>query len=228
MIRINLLPVRAVKKAEAGRKQLMIFAVLVLAAVVGNYFWVADRNEAREKLEAQVTSLQKEIADLDRIIGEVKNITKEKQQLEDKLGVLDTLKRGRTGPVKMLDAMTVAIPKNVWLRAMNEANGAMALEGSAVSNEDIAEYMKALSNVVWTPEGIGRYVEEPRKGDVSVRVELSTTGQVQEFSLKQIASFFSNITLKKASMHAAAGKDKDDPSAKVVDFALSLSANYAI
>jgi len=43
MIRINLLPVRAVKKREMGRQVLVLFAVVLLGAGLGNYFWYADR-----------------------------------------------------------------------------------------------------------------------------------------------------------------------------------------
>lgn len=221
MIRINLLPVRAVKKQEAGKKQLILFALILIGAGIGNFYWYGDRAAADAKLAAQVANVKKEIADLDRIIGEVKNIANEKQTLEEKLKVLDTLKRGRTGPVKMLDAMASAIPKNVWLKTMGEANGAMSLEGSAVSNDDVAEFMKALANVVWTPEGMGRLVEANRKGSTTSRVELTASGQVKDIPVDKVGIFFKEIALRKASL-------RTDRDAKVVDFALTLNANYAI
>jgi type IV pilus assembly protein PilN len=221
MIRINLLPVRAVKKQEAGKKQLILFAVVLIGAGVGNYYWYADRQKANDKLVAQVANVQKEIAELDRIIGEVKNIASEKKKLEDKLKVLDTLKKGRTGPVKMLDAMASAMPKNVWLKSLSESGGNMSLEGSAVSNDDLAEFMKALANVVWTPEGMGRLVETTRRGATTSRVEIGPSGQVKDLPVDKVGVFFKNITLKKASLQTA-------NDSKVVDFSLTLTANYAI
>ena len=40
MIRINLLPVRAAKKREMGRQILVLFAIVLAGAVVGNYMLV--------------------------------------------------------------------------------------------------------------------------------------------------------------------------------------------
>lgn len=220
MIRINLLPTKAVKKQEAGRQQLVLFAVLLIGAGVGNYYWYADRDAANEQLKGQVTVVNEEIRKLDQIIGEVKNIAREKQALEDKLKVLDTLKKNRTGPVKMLDALATSIPKNVWLTKMNENGQTMNLDGSAVSNEDLAEFMKALANVVWTPEGMGRLVEGSRKGATSSRVELAVSGQIKDIPVDQVNVFFNDITLKKATQ---AGQGEQ----KVVSFNLTLKANYS-
>jgi type IV pilus assembly protein PilN len=222
MIRINLLPVRAVKKQEAGKQQLALLAVALVVALAGNIYWYVSRARERDRGAAQVTSVRKEIAELDRIIGEVKNIKGEIQKLEEKLKVLDTLKKGRTGPVKLLDAMATAIPKNVWLKQMVNAGGSLALEGSAISNDDLAALMKALEFAVWTPEGMGRLVENPRQGATSSRVELTPSGQVKEFPVDKVGFFFRKISLKKSTLRVVAND------LKVVDFALNMSANEAI
>ena len=222
MIRINLLPTRAVKKQEAGRNQLILFALVLAGALVGNFYWYSDRDRANEAVKNEITVAQKEIADLDRIIGEVKNIAVEKQALLDKLKVLETLKKGRTGPVKMLDAMAGAIPKNVWLSKMDESAAQMNLEGSALTNDDLAEFMKSLANVVWTPEGMGRLVETPKKGATESRVELTLSGQVKPFPVDKVSSFFSDITLKRANQIGTGGDSK------AVSFSLTCAANYSI
>jgi type IV pilus assembly protein PilN len=221
MIRINLLPVRQVRKQEAGKQQLILFAVVLVGAGVGNYLWWQGRAAENDRLTVQVANVKKEISELDRIIGEVKNIATEKAKLEEKLKVLETLKRGRTGPVKMLDALATATPKNVWIRKLDEKDGAMAVEGSAMSNDDLAEYMKALGNVVWTPEGMGRLVEN-RANSPSSRVELVLSGEIKDYSVDVVKPFFKDINLKKSSQRA----QSDD--LKVVDFSLDFRADYAI
>ncbi|HEY3449218.1 MAG TPA: PilN domain-containing protein [Myxococcales bacterium] len=220
MIRINLLPVKAAKKRESGQKQVFLFAVALALGIGGNWWWYSQtsQQEERERLEVQRT--EKEIADLNRIIGEVQNYEKENKALEDKLKVLDTLKRGRTGPVKMLDAMATSIPKNVWIAKLEESGGAMRIDGSAISNDDLAEYMKAMNNIVWTPQGMGRLVESGRKGETS-KVELTPSGSIQDIRNEQIGQFFTNIQLKKAEL-------KGTGEARVVEFSMSLSANFAI
>ncbi|MBI5548193.1 MAG: PilN domain-containing protein [Deltaproteobacteria bacterium] len=223
MIRINLLPVRAAKKRETGQRQIVLFVLVLVGALIGNYYWYAQVAGVEERERSEVARIEKEIADLDRIIGEVKNYEKENKALEEKLKVLDQLKRGRTGPVKMLDALATSIPKNVWLKKLEEKSGAMTIDGAALSNDDLAEFMKALGFVVWTPEGMGRLVETGRKGD-STRVELTPSGQIKDILVDQIGSFFKDIRLKKAELKpVAAGSES-----KLVEFQLTLNANFAI
>ena len=220
MIRINLLPVRAKLKEEAGQKQLIFFILLIVAAGVGNFYWYRNISDQADKLRQDVQNKDKEIADLNRIIGEVQNYEKDNKALEDKLKVLDTLKRGRTGPVKMLDAMASSIPKNVWLRKLEEKAGGMTLDGAARSNDDLAEFMKALSNVVWTAQGMGRLVETGHKGQTS-RVEMQPSGQINDIAQEQIGNFFSNIKLRKAELKGTGDN-------RTVEFSLTLNANFAI
>ncbi len=144
MIRINLLPVRAAKKKEIGRQQLVFFAAVIFLALVLNAFWwwTVD-NEKSERLAKEV-KLKNDIAQLERIIGEVNTISKDKKALEDKLAVLNELKKSRSGPVKMLDALATIIPPKVWITNITEKNNSVTVKGSAISNEDVADFMREL------------------------------------------------------------------------------------
>ena len=44
MIRINLLPVRKKVQREMGRQILALFALVLVGAGVGNFFWYSDRD----------------------------------------------------------------------------------------------------------------------------------------------------------------------------------------
>src|SRR3989440_5458028 len=144
MILINLLPVRAAKKREFGRQQLVLFVLLLVLAGIGNYF-VYNRFESElRSLDKQILTTRAEIAQLERTIGEVKSIKEDKKALEDKLKILDTLKKGRTGPVKVLDELATIIPQKVWITDYTEQGGAVALVGQAVSYEDLSQFSKRL------------------------------------------------------------------------------------
>jgi type IV pilus assembly protein PilN len=228
MVRINLLPVRAVKKREAGRQIFILFAVLIVGVLVGNFLWYSGRNSVAERNQMQITATEAEISKLEKIIGEVNNISKRKKEVEEKLRVLDQLRKGRTGPVKLLDALATAIPKKVWLTSFEEINGQAKLRGTAMSNDDLAEFMHGLENVVWTPKGIGRLVEQKRDAKTS-RVELlGAAGAIEEFSVGQVANFFSGVELKGATQKTVTNQGSDRPTDKVVEFDLGFSANYQI
>ena len=144
MIKINLLPVRAAKKREFGRQQLVLFVLLLVLAGIGNYF-VYNRFESQlRSLDKQIATTRAEIAQLEKTIGEVKSIKDDKKALEDKLKILDTLKKGRTGPVKVLDELASLIPEKVWLIDFTEQAGGIAMTGQASSYEDLSTFSKKL------------------------------------------------------------------------------------
>ncbi|MBN8465880.1 PilN domain-containing protein [Corallococcus exiguus] len=226
MIRINLLPVRAVKKREMGRQILALYAAVLIAAVAGNYFWYADRDGELQRANQGITQTRAKIAELEKVIGEVTNINARKTEVEKKLAVLDTLRKGRNGPVRMLDALSSSIPKKVWLRNFVETSNKVTIDGSAVSHDEVAELMRGLGSMVWTPKGMGRLVDQGRTASKTSRVELfnTETAIVEEFSATEIKPFFGNVELT----NAVQTKPSMAGAATLVDFKLTLTANYAI
>ena len=225
MIRINLLPVRQVQKREVGRQVLILASLVIVGGLIGNYLWYSDRESERVRLANQIVETQRRITELEKVIGEVNNINKRKKEVEDKLKILNDLRKLRSGPVRMLDALATATPKKVWLSDFNEQNNQVKITGKALSHEDVAELMRGLATVVWTPKGMGRVVE--RKRDASnVRIELlSGEGAIEDFSVTEVNVFFSNIDLKVATSVS----DKTvGASERRIEFEISMSANYAI
>jgi type IV pilus assembly protein PilN len=169
-----------------------------------------------------VAETQRRVDALEKQIGEVNDLKKRKKEVEDKLGVLDKLKKQRGGPVKLLDALASAIPKKVFIGAFDEAGGSVRLSGTGDSYEDVSEFMKGLSNVVWTPKGMGRVVE--RKRDASkARVELLTSdGAMEDFEIKELENFFTGVELKSTGQGQVGSQSKS-----VVNFELFMTANYS-
>jgi type IV pilus assembly protein PilN len=144
MIRINLLPVRVSKKKEAGKNQLIFFALAIVFALVCNFWWSRSRSEEMASREDKVKRTRTEIAQLEKIIGEVKNIKAEQQAVKDKLAVLDKLKAGRQGPVRVLDELAGITPKRLWLKKLDEKAGAVTFDGSAATIDDVSAFLSAL------------------------------------------------------------------------------------
>jgi type IV pilus assembly protein PilN len=226
MIHINLLPVRQEKKREVGRQFLVVVGGTLFMALLGNWIWY-DGLASEEKKNAQrLAATQARIAELEKVIGEVNNINARKKDVLAKLSILNDLRKQRTGPVRMLDALATAIPKKVWLTGFDEKANAVKMTGKAVSHEDVAEFMRALQGIVWTPRGMGRLVEQKRDSQTA-RVELvGGEGAVEDFPTKSIGSFFSRIDLKKAEQKATGSSTPGTP--RLVDFEIHMNANYAI
>jgi type IV pilus assembly protein PilN len=144
MIRINLLPVRVSKKKVAGRQQLLLFALVVVLGIIVNWLWSSSRASELAARQAKLKRTRDDIAQLERIIGEVKDIKAQQAALKEKLDVLEKLKAGRSGPVKLLDQLAQIIPKRLELRKMDEKAGIATFDGSAATIDDVSTFMSQL------------------------------------------------------------------------------------
>ncbi len=225
LIRINLLPVRQGRKREISRQFLVLCGGVLILSVVGNYVLYEHVNSEYERNVIRLSQTQARITELEKVIGEVNNLNARKKEVEDKLKVLNGLRKGRTGPVKLLDALAIAVPKKAWLSEFDEKGNIARIHGTALNHDDVAELMRSLASVVWTPKGMGRLVEQRRDAKTS-RVELLGAGNaIEDFAVADVGAFFTNIELR----HAEQRETKSTSGAsKIVDFEIGLSVNYAI
>ncbi|RMG12129.1 MAG: fimbrial protein [Deltaproteobacteria bacterium] len=175
MIRINLLPVRQAKRKEQGRIQLVIGLFVLIAAVAGNYVWARQVEGELSRVDNEVKKVKAEIKELEKIIGEVQDIEKRQKDLQQKLDILEKLRKGKTGPVKMMDALARAKPKDLWLTKFEEKNGKFVMEGQALSHEELAQFISALKSSPFFSN------IQLKKADLKERNDVKT--QVVEFKL---------------------------------------------
>lgn len=149
MIKINLLPAKASRKLEVVKQELALAAVVLgiivlLCAVV----WVLQ-NSAASDLRAEKSQLQHEIDSLKAVVARVDEIDKIKQELTQKLTVIDSLKRQKSGPVHVLDELSMATPEKVSLEGLRQEGDKLSLDGVAVSNEVISQFLSNLERSEW-------------------------------------------------------------------------------
>ena len=146
MIRINLLPFREIS-AEFGRRQELTVASGILGLtviVLAGLYWVQFRNVSAS--EAELANLRQEVEALNAKAKGVGELEKKVAELKEKLVVLDTLNKKKTGPVRIMESLSAAMPARLWLTQFREAGGIATIDGLAVDNQTIAEFMKALAN----------------------------------------------------------------------------------
>ena len=168
MIRINLLPVRQKKKRNTSIYQLVamsggiIFTLLVALSV---HFYFQGRLADQEK---KIADSEAEIKRLEKIIGEVKELDQQKSRLLNQLAVIDKLEKGKRGPVRVLDELSNAIPKRVWLTKFAENGGTLAMTGAAIDNADISEFMRALQKSPYFTDVQLKFTQADVRDGVSV------------------------------------------------------------
>lgn len=144
MIRINLLPVRVSRAREAAIRQLVMAGAGLLVLLLICFGVYSSMSSRISELTEDNDQLTRDIDQQKQLIGEVDVVTKKKEALQKKLGIIDTLKAGKTGPVHMLDEIASNIPEKCWLTSLSELNKKVTLTGVAVNNEVIADFIAKL------------------------------------------------------------------------------------
>jgi type IV pilus assembly protein PilN len=137
MIRINLLPFRAARKRENIRRQLTIYALVVLltlSVVIYYSIQLTVQLNARKDDNTYQDTLKKIAA-----------LEKQLKEINTKLDVIKSLEEGKTGPVLLLEQIADAVPENkLWLTKLQESRGSLTLSGTAMDNETVALFMNNL------------------------------------------------------------------------------------
>ena len=154
MIRINLLPVRVAKKKESIRQQASVtgLSVVVLLLVLGMVYF--SINKKVKEINEAIKTEEKNIAQLDKEIGELKNIENEKKVILEKLNIVRQLEVNKRRHIKMLYDIAVAMPERVWIEALKEAGQTVTITGFAASDDVVADFMRSLKAILgaWNVE----------------------------------------------------------------------------
>ena len=142
MIRINLLPFRAARKKENIRRQVTIFLLSIVFAVLVMAYYTIQLNSELNRLKDEEQRLQSELRGYEATIRKINELEKKIKEIKAKLAVIKILEKNKTGPVHLLDEIAMAVPKEkLWLTSLKESGGNLKLTGTAMDNETVALFM---------------------------------------------------------------------------------------
>jgi type IV pilus assembly protein PilN len=153
MIRINLLAAerdRAKKKGAvtlgtASQKLTVGCSIILVLAVVfvGWRYWTLGRESTQ--LDEDISASQQETTRLHSIILQVQQFEQRKTQLQQRVVLIEQLRKGQTGPVHMLDQLSRALPPMLWLTEVRQATATDVLvEGKATTLTGLSDFVSNL------------------------------------------------------------------------------------
>jgi type IV pilus assembly protein PilN len=184
MIRINLLSVereRTKKKStfQTGQKvTVACSAVLALAVVTIGWRYLSLNNESKQ-LDADISSSQGEASRLHAIILQVQEFEQRKAQLQQRVVLIEQLRKSQTGPVHMLDQISRSLPPSLWLTALKQDNESITIDGRCTS-------LTALSDFVANLEGTGYFKKSVEIVSSQTEVTTAPPGDLVKFSVKAV------------------------------------------
>lgn len=148
MIRINLLPeprTRGAKKQWDVRLEAAGAAAIVALVVIVCFYYAGLLDEELEAKQRTKQDKEKQIAALQQQVKQVEDFEKKKKLLEDKNRIIDQLEKRRGGPVRTMDYISQSLePLKLWLVRLEVKEKQVDLDGKALSQDDIVEFINNL------------------------------------------------------------------------------------
>ncbi len=154
MIQINLLPARVRKKRDALKLFTYAYLGTVVVVVAGiGLLWMVQ-SQRINSLNAQLARLQAEVAQYAKFDQMLKDIKQQKELVDKKRTVIETLQMDRDAIVRALALLSVQIPQEeVWFERLAQSANTITLDGVALSNESIADFMRNLESSPYVEKG---------------------------------------------------------------------------
>jgi len=176
-IAINLLPHRALKRAQRRRDFFVLAgltagAAFLLVVLIGGV--IQGYVVAQQSKNAYIKTKNGE---LDKQISEVATLRQEIEALRARQTAVEDLQSDRNQPVHLLDELVKQTPEGIYLRSIKQDGQKVALTGFAQSNERVSELLRNLANN-------SSWLEKPNLIEIKASQQTPTRGpRLFEFSM---------------------------------------------
>ncbi len=144
MIRINLLPFKQLAAEVSRRREIIIGAVVLATGIlaIGAVHFIQAYQLS--SLESDLASLRADLQTLNTKIKEVGELQNKIKDLRSKNKIIADLNKKKSGPVLVMENLAKATPTTLWLTELKESSGNLTLNGLAVDNKTVADFISGL------------------------------------------------------------------------------------
>lgn len=149
MARINLLPWREQLREE--RKQRFLVTLVGVLVVAAGAVFLGDQylGGAIEQQNARNDFVRKEIALLDARIKEISELKKRRQQLLERMKIIQDLQGNRPIIGRVFDQLVRTLPDGIYFTSVKMTGKKIAIVGAAESNNRVSNLMRNLDGSDW-------------------------------------------------------------------------------
>jgi type IV pilus assembly protein PilN len=171
MIRINLLGVERQKARKSFSVDLsaqtsLVCSLVLVAAVAGIGWWFWSLREQSMQIDQDIAAAQQEVTRLQSILSEVKQFEGRQTQLQQRVALIQQLRRGQSVPVQLLDHVSRSIPDALWLTSFEGSGATVTIEGRSTTLIALSDFVGNLgtSSLIKKPIEIVNSLVEPAAG----------------------------------------------------------------
>ncbi len=185
MVRINLLPVRQIKRRQQAVNELLIFCLALVGLLVVGSMVAGITIHKKKTLQNDIAALQVEKNSYNKELKEIEELKRKKKSLDAKTDTIEKLKKGSQVGVRILDEVALRTPSSrMWLKSLKQSGNGLQLAGVALDNATIAQYMYSLAG-----------------SKVFSSADLGNSSQT-EVAGQKLKSFSLNVSVQKAEAKA--------------------------
>ena len=174
MAKINLLPWREELRDKLNKE---FYAVSVGCLIIGIVAIMFVNQQVEGKIAIQdrrIAFVKKEYAKLDDAIKEIAEIKRKREQLVERMEVIQNLQGNRSIIVHHFDELVHTVPDGIYFTAVNKKGKKFQIEGVAEANNRVSNLMRNFSDSDW--------FKDPNLANVKA-VDESVEGSSALFSL---------------------------------------------
>lgn len=147
MIRINLLPFRLARKKENIRRQVSVFFLSLVFIILTLVWGLITLNNELSRTQHEAAQVKAESLKYKKKANKVSRIKKNLKILEDKLAIVETLKKRKNEQQILLEQLAQQLVETkMWLSSVTADARSVSLKGIALDNPTIAAFMRNLEN----------------------------------------------------------------------------------
>jgi len=149
MARINLLPWREELREERKQHFLVALAAVLMVAIGAIFMGNQYLNGAIEEQRTRNNYISKEIAVLDARIKEISELKTRRQQLLERMKIIQDLQGNRPISGRIFDQLAQTLPDGVYFTTVKVSGKSIFIEGAAESNNRVSNLMRNLDASPW-------------------------------------------------------------------------------
>jgi type IV pilus assembly protein PilN len=187
MIRINLLAVerertKKTRVAIPAAQRATIGATLILVAtVLGVGWWFWSLHQTSIQLDADISRAETQTQQLRSVLAQVQKFEARKAQLQQRVSLIEQLRSGQGGPVRVLDEISKSLPDRLWLTDMTQVGSEFTIGGVTTSMTAVSDFIANLEATRYFKRPVeivdSQVQSDPKAGDL---VKFSVKAQFQD------------------------------------------------
>ncbi|PIP80611.1 MAG: pilus assembly protein PilN [Gammaproteobacteria bacterium CG22_combo_CG10-13_8_21_14_all_40_8] len=149
MAQINLLPWRAELRKQHQKTFLTYVAFAAIMGVVVMYVFHMYMQSIIEDKSSRIKFIEGKIASVEAKIAEIKQLDQKREELKNKMELIQELQRSRPQVVHLFDAIPRVIPEGLHLTSIVRIGNHLDITGSSESNTRIASLLRNIDDSEW-------------------------------------------------------------------------------